>query len=65
LVDASNPTRELMERASSTVQPELDEESPDTDVFIPSAMVTTTTDPLGSSISYRIVICFIMDTKEH
>jgi hypothetical protein len=45
LVDASNPIREWMERARSTVQPELDEESPDTDASIPSAMVTATTHP--------------------
>jgi hypothetical protein len=45
LVDASNPIREWMERARSTVQPELDEESPDTDAPIPSAMVTATTHP--------------------
>jgi hypothetical protein len=45
LVDASNPIREWMECARSTVQPELNEESPDTDALIPSAMVTTTTHP--------------------
>jgi hypothetical protein len=45
LVDASNPIREWTERARSTVQPELDEESPDTDAPIPSAMVTATTHP--------------------
>jgi hypothetical protein len=45
LVDASNPICEWMERARSTVQPELDEESPETDAPIPSAMVTATTDP--------------------
>jgi hypothetical protein len=45
LVDASNPIRKWMERARSTVQHELDEESPDTDALIPSAMVTATTDP--------------------
>jgi hypothetical protein len=45
LVDASNPIRERMERARSTVQPELDEESPDTDALISSAMVTATTHP--------------------
>jgi hypothetical protein len=45
LVDASNPIREWMERARSTVQPELDKESRDTDAPIPSAMVTTTAHP--------------------
>jgi hypothetical protein len=45
LVDASNHIREWMEHARSTVQPELDEESPDTDAPIPSAMVTATTHP--------------------
>jgi hypothetical protein len=45
LVDASNPIREWMERARSTVQPELDEESPDTDASISSAVVTATTHP--------------------
>jgi hypothetical protein len=45
LIDVSNPIRGWMKRARSTVQPELDEESPDTDVPIPSAMVTTTTHP--------------------
>jgi hypothetical protein len=45
LVDASNPIREWMERARSTVQPELDEESPDTDAPISSVMVTATTHP--------------------
>jgi hypothetical protein len=45
LVDASNPIREWMERARSTVQPELDEESPKTDAPIPSVMVTATADP--------------------
>jgi hypothetical protein len=45
LVDASNLIREWMERARSTVQPELDEESPDTDAPTPSAMVTATADP--------------------
>jgi hypothetical protein len=43
LVDASNPIREWMEHARSTVQPELDKESPDTDAPIASAMVTATT----------------------
>jgi hypothetical protein len=45
LVDASNPIREWMERARSTVQPELDEESPETDAPIHSSMVTATADP--------------------
>jgi hypothetical protein len=45
LVDASNTIREWMERARSTVQPELDEESLDTNAPIPSAMVTATTHP--------------------
>jgi hypothetical protein len=45
LVDTSNPIREWMECARSTVQPELDEESPDTDAPTPSAMVTDTADP--------------------
>jgi hypothetical protein len=45
LVDASNPIREWMERARSTVEPELDEESLETDTPIPSAMVTVTADP--------------------
>jgi hypothetical protein len=45
LVDTSNPICEWMERARSTVQPELDEESLDTDAPIPSAMVTATADP--------------------
>jgi hypothetical protein len=45
LVDASNTIHEWMERARSTVEPELDEESPETDAPIPSAMVTATTDP--------------------
>jgi hypothetical protein len=47
LVDASNPIHEWMEHARSTVQPELDEESPDTDTDAPtpSAMVTDTADP--------------------
>jgi hypothetical protein len=34
-----------MERARSTVQPELDEKSPETDALIPSLMVTATADP--------------------
>jgi hypothetical protein len=45
LVDASNPIREWMERARSTVKPELDEESLETDAPIPSAMVTAIADP--------------------
>jgi hypothetical protein len=45
LVDASNPIREWIEHARSTVQPELDKESPDTDAPIHSAMVTATTHP--------------------
>jgi hypothetical protein len=45
LIDASNPIREWMERARSTVKPELDEESPETDAPISSAMVTATADP--------------------
>jgi hypothetical protein len=45
LVDVSNPIRKWMERARSTVEPELDQESPETDAPIPSAMVTATTDP--------------------
>jgi hypothetical protein len=45
LVDASNPIREWVERARSTVQPELDEESLETDASIPSLMVTATVDP--------------------
>jgi hypothetical protein len=45
LVDASNPIREWIERARSTVQPELDEESLETDASIPSLMVTATVDP--------------------
>jgi hypothetical protein len=45
LVYASNPICEWMERARSTVQPELDEESPDTDAPIPNVMVTATTHP--------------------
>jgi hypothetical protein len=51
LVDASNPIREWMERARSTVQLELDEESPDTDAPIPSAMVTATAHP--RDLQYR------------
>jgi hypothetical protein len=45
LVDASNPIHEWMERARSTVQPELDEESSKTDAPIPSAIVTATAYP--------------------
>jgi hypothetical protein len=45
LVDASNLIHEWMECARSTVQPELDEESPDIDAPTPSAMVTATADP--------------------
>jgi hypothetical protein len=45
LVDANNPIREWMERARSTVELELDEESLETDAPIPSAMVTATADP--------------------
>jgi hypothetical protein len=45
LVDVSNPIREWTEHARSTVQPELDEESPETDAHIPSVMVTATADP--------------------
>jgi hypothetical protein len=45
LVDASNHIREWMERARSMVQPELDEESPETVALISSSMVTTTVDP--------------------
>jgi hypothetical protein len=45
LVDASNKIHELMERARSTIKPQLDEESPKTDTLIPSVMVTATADP--------------------
>jgi hypothetical protein len=45
LVDTSNPIHEWMKRARSTVQPVLDEESPDTDALIPSAIVTATAPP--------------------
>jgi hypothetical protein len=45
LVDASNPIHEWMERARSTVHPELDEESPNTNAPTPSAMVTAAADP--------------------
>jgi hypothetical protein len=44
LVDTSNPIREWMERVRSTVQSELDEESPETDAPVPSSMVTATAD---------------------
>jgi hypothetical protein len=45
LVDASNPIHECMKRARSTVEPELDEESPETNTPIPSVMVTGIADP--------------------
>jgi hypothetical protein len=45
LVDASSPIHEWMKRARSTVQPELDEESLETDAPIPSSIVTATADP--------------------
>jgi hypothetical protein len=45
LNDASNPIHEWMERARSIVQPELDEEFPDTDALISSVMVTATFHP--------------------
>jgi hypothetical protein len=45
LVDASNPIREWMERARFTVEPELDEESSETDAPLPNAMVTATANP--------------------
>jgi hypothetical protein len=45
LVDASNPIREWMERARSTIEPELDEESPEIDAPISSAMMTAIADP--------------------
>jgi hypothetical protein len=45
LVDAGNPIHEWMERARSMVQPELDEESPNTDAHISNVMVTATADP--------------------
>jgi hypothetical protein len=45
LVDVSNPIREWTERARSTVQPKLYEESSETDALIPSSMVTATADP--------------------
>jgi hypothetical protein len=44
-VDVSNPIREWIERARSTVKPELDEEPLETDAPIPSLMVTATADP--------------------
>jgi hypothetical protein len=40
LVDVSKPIHEWMEHARSMIQLELDEESPDTDAPIPSAIVT-------------------------
>jgi hypothetical protein len=45
LVDTRNPIREWMERIRSTIQPELDDDSPETDAPIPSVMVTATSDP--------------------
>jgi hypothetical protein len=45
LVDVSNPIHEWMERDRSTVQPELDEESPEIDALIPNSMVTATANP--------------------
>jgi hypothetical protein len=45
LVDASNPMHEWMERATSTVETELDEESPETDAPISNVMMTVTADP--------------------
>jgi hypothetical protein len=45
LVDVSNPIREWMKHARSTVEPKLEEKSLEIDAPIPSAMVTTTTDP--------------------
>jgi hypothetical protein len=53
LVDASNPIHEWMERARSTVQPELDEESLDTDAPIPSVIVTAIADPRDLQYSTR------------
>jgi hypothetical protein len=44
LVDGSNPIHQWMERAGSTVELELDEESSETDAPIPSVMVTATAD---------------------
>jgi hypothetical protein len=52
LIDASNPICEWMEHAKSTVQPELDEESPGTDAPISSAMVTATAQP--QDLQHRI-----------
>jgi hypothetical protein len=40
LIDVSNHIHEWMERARSTVKPELDEESPEIDAHISSATVT-------------------------
>jgi hypothetical protein len=45
LVDVINPIHEWMECARSTVKPELDEESPETDAPIISVMVSATADP--------------------
>jgi hypothetical protein len=45
LVDASNSICKWMERARSTIQPELDEESPETDAPSPSSIVTAIADP--------------------
>jgi hypothetical protein len=45
LIDASNPIHEWIERARSTVKPRLDEESPETDAPISSAMMTAIADP--------------------
>jgi hypothetical protein len=44
-VDVSKPIHEWMEHARSTIEPELDEKSPETNAPIPSAMVTATADP--------------------
>jgi hypothetical protein len=51
LVGASNLIREWMERARSAVQPELDEDFPETDALISSLMVTATADP--QDLQYR------------
>jgi hypothetical protein len=45
LVDVSNPIREWIDHARSTAQPELDEESPNTDAPITRAIVTAAADP--------------------
>jgi hypothetical protein len=45
LVHASKPIHEWMKCSRSTVQPELDEESLETDAHIPSSMVTATANP--------------------